>query len=38
MIALGIIIPVLPQLILHFLGGSASRAAPSPGIFGTVFA
>jgi len=38
MIALGIIIPVLPQLILDFLGGSASRAATWLGIFGTVFA
>ena len=27
MIALGIIIPVLPKLILNFLGGSAPRAA-----------
>ncbi len=38
MIALGIIIPVLPTLILNFLGGSASRAAIWLGIFGTVFA
>ena len=38
MIALGIIIPVLPELILNFLGGSASRAAAWLGIFGTVFA
>jgi MFS transporter, DHA1 family, tetracycline resistance protein len=38
MIALGIIIPVLPELILRFLGGSASRAAAWLGIFGTVFA
>ncbi|MGB8340905.1 MAG: TCR/Tet family MFS transporter [Chthoniobacterales bacterium] len=38
MIALGIIIPVLPTLILSFLGGSASRAAAWLGIFGTVFA
>src|SRR5206468_6078298 len=38
MIALGIIIPVLPALILRFLGGSASRAAAWLGIFGTVFA
>ena len=38
MIALGIIIPVLPILILNFLGGSASRAAAWLGIFGTVFA
>ena len=38
MIALGIIIPVLPELILNFLGGSATRAATWLGIFGTVFA
>ncbi len=38
MIALGIIIPVLPTLILNFLGGSASQAAYWLGIFGTVFA
>ena len=38
MIALGIIIPVLPKLILSFLGGSAPRAAEWLGIFGTVFA
>ena len=38
MIALGIIIPVLPTLVLSFLGGSASRAATWLGIFGTVFA
>ena len=38
MIAIGIIIPVLPTLILNFLGGSASRAAAWLGIFGTVFA
>ncbi len=38
MIALGIIIPVLPTLILNFLGGDATRAATWLGIFGTVFA
>ena len=38
MIALGIIIPVLPTLILNFLGGSATRAATWLGVFGTVFA
>jgi DHA1 family tetracycline resistance protein-like MFS transporter len=38
MIALGVIIPVLPTLILNFLGGSATRAAVWLGIFGTVFA
>ncbi len=38
MISLGIIIPVLPTLILHFLGSSATRAATWLGTFGTVFA
>src|SRR5450631_844210 len=38
MVALGIIIPVLPALILDFLGGNATRAATWLGIFGTVFA
>jgi DHA1 family tetracycline resistance protein-like MFS transporter len=38
MIALGIIIPVLPTLILSFLGGNAPRAAYWLGIFATVFA
>ena len=38
MIALGIIIPVLPTLILDFLGGNATRAATWLGIFATVFA
>jgi DHA1 family tetracycline resistance protein-like MFS transporter len=38
MIAVGIIIPVLPTLILNFLGGSAPRAAEWIGIFATVFA
>src|SRR4029453_12363304 len=37
MIALGIIIPVLPTLILSFLGGNAPRAAYWLGIFGTLF-
>jgi MFS transporter, DHA1 family, tetracycline resistance protein len=38
MIALGIIIPVLPTLILDFLGSDATRAAAWLGVFGTVFA
>jgi DHA1 family tetracycline resistance protein-like MFS transporter len=38
MIAVGIIIPVLPTLILNFLGGSATRAAEWLGIFATTFA
>jgi DHA1 family tetracycline resistance protein-like MFS transporter len=38
MIAVGIIIPVLPTLILGFLGGDATRAATWLGIFATIFA
>jgi DHA1 family tetracycline resistance protein-like MFS transporter len=38
MLALGLIAPVLPKLVLNFLGGDASRAAKMFGIFGTVFA
>ena len=38
MLALGLIAPVLPKLVLNFLGGDASNAAKMFGIFGTVFA
>src|SRR5881396_4204158 len=38
MLALGLIAPVLPKLILNFLGGDATSAATWLGIFGTVFA
>src|SRR5881275_2234887 len=38
MLALGLIAPVLPKLILTFLGGNATSAATWLGIFGTVFA
>src|SRR5947208_15353388 len=38
MLALGLIAPVLPQLILNFLGGNPTSAATWLGIFGTVFA
>src|SRR6187399_81176 len=38
MLALGLIAPVLPKLVLNFLGGNASNAAKMFGIFGTVFA
>ena len=38
MLALGLIAPVLPKLVLTFLGGDASNAAKMLGIFGTVFA
>jgi DHA1 family tetracycline resistance protein-like MFS transporter len=38
MLALGMIVPVLPQLILNFLNGNDSAAAVWIGIFGTLFA
>ena len=38
MLALGLILPVLPKLVLDFLGGDAPNAAKMFGIFGTVFA
>src|SRR5437660_852023 len=38
MLALGLIAPVLPKLILSFLGGNATSAATWLGIFGLVFA
>jgi DHA1 family tetracycline resistance protein-like MFS transporter len=38
MLALGLIMPVLPKLVLNFLGGDAPSAAKMFGIFGTVFA
>ena len=38
MLALGLIAPVLPKLILNFLGGKPTSAATWLGIFGTVFA
>src|SRR5438045_303362 len=38
MLALGLIAPVLPKLILNFLGGNATSAATWLGVFGTVFA
>ena len=38
MLALGLIAPVLPKLVLNFLGGDAASAAKMFGIFGTVFA
>jgi DHA1 family tetracycline resistance protein-like MFS transporter len=38
MLALGLIAPVLPKLVLDFLGGDATSAAKWFGIFGTVFA
>src|SRR5438876_2643504 len=38
MLALGLIAPVLPKLILNFLSGNTTSAANWLGIFGTVFA
>ena len=38
MLALGLIMPVLPKLVLSFLGGDAPSAAKTFGIFATVFA
>ena len=38
MLALGLIAPVLPKLVLDFLGGDATSAAKWFGMFGTVFA
>lgn len=38
MLALGLIAPVLPKLVLNFLGGDAPSASRMFGIFGTVFA
>ena len=38
MLALGLIAPVLPKLVLNFLGGDSASAAKWFGIFGTVFA
>src|SRR5262245_32535013 len=38
MLALGIVIPVLPKLILDFVGGDAVRGADYLGLFGTAWA
>ena len=38
MLALGIIVPVLPRLVVDFLAGDTARAAEIYGIFGTVAA
>ncbi|HEX4477409.1 MAG TPA: TCR/Tet family MFS transporter [Polyangiaceae bacterium] len=38
MLALGIVIPVLPKLVLSFLDGDTQRAARVYGLFGTVWA
>jgi DHA1 family tetracycline resistance protein-like MFS transporter len=38
MLALGIIIPVLPKLVIDFLAGDAAQAADYLGLFGTAWA
>jgi DHA1 family tetracycline resistance protein-like MFS transporter len=38
MLALGIVIPVLPKLVVDFLAGDAAHAAKIYGVFGTVWA
>jgi DHA1 family tetracycline resistance protein-like MFS transporter len=38
MLALGIIVPVLPKLVLAFEGGDSARAAEAYGLFATAFA
>ena len=38
MLALGVVIPVLPKLVVDFLAGNTVRAAEIYGIFGTVWA
>ena len=37
-LALGIIVPVLPHLVVEFLGGDTARAARVYGVFGTAWA
>jgi DHA1 family tetracycline resistance protein-like MFS transporter len=37
-LALGMIIPVLPTLVMQFLGGNTPRAAEIYGLFGTIWA
>src|SRR5882724_7017955 len=38
MLALGIIIPVLPKLVIDFVGGDVARGADYLGLFGTAWA
>lgn len=38
MLAVGMIVPVLPKLVVTFLGGDVARAAGIYGLFGTVWA
>jgi len=37
-LALGLIIPILPKLILNFMGGNSMNAAQMVGLFGTIWA
>jgi len=37
-LALGLIIPILPKLILNFMGGDSSHAAEMVGLFATIWA
>ena len=38
MLALGVIVPVLPRLVVDFVGGDTARGAEIYGLFGTVWA
>jgi len=38
MLAFGMVIPVLPRLVVRFVGGDTARGAAVYGLFGTVFA
>ena len=38
MLALGIVVPVLPKLVVDFLAGDTARAAEIYGLFGTAWA
>src|SRR5882724_10645686 len=38
MVALGMVVPVLPKLVINFVGGDTARAARIYGVFGTVWA
>src|SRR6266566_6399058 len=38
MVALGMVVPVLPKLVINFMGGDTARAARIYGVFGTVWA
>jgi DHA1 family tetracycline resistance protein-like MFS transporter len=38
MLAIGVIVPVLPKLVVEFVGGDTARGAQLVGLFGTVWA